>query len=66
MILLACVFRGKHYQLCQNVILKQYGVTGGMVHDVKATQNNPWYGTARNKATGGGVFDGQYFSCVKA
>jgi hypothetical protein len=41
MILLACVFRGKHYRLCQNDILKQYGVTGGMAQDVKATQNNP-------------------------
>jgi hypothetical protein len=41
MILLACFFGGKHYRLCQNDILKQYGVTGGMAQDVKATQNNP-------------------------
>jgi hypothetical protein len=41
MILLARFFRGKHYRLCQNDILKQCGVTGGMALDVKATQNNP-------------------------
>jgi hypothetical protein len=65
MILLACVFRGKHYQLCQNVILKQCGVTGGMALDVKATQNNPLHGTVRNKAAGGYVSEGRIVSVLK-